>query len=238
MNTVLTDQASAAIGCGRASGGTRVIRVLLADDHHVFREGLREILQDEGDIAVAGEASDAASTLALVRRTRAEVLLLDLSMPGRSGIELIRTIRDVAPELKILVLTMHEERHFASRAFMAGAQGYLTKYGAASELSAALKKVAAGGVYVGPWMADFVAQNLVAPLQAAPHQILTDREFDIFLRLAHGENATDIAEALCLSAKTVANYKAQIFRTMHFSSEAALVRYAMAHQLIGDNDVL
>jgi DNA-binding NarL/FixJ family response regulator len=211
--------------------------VLLADDHHVFREGLREILEGEGNVAVEGEASDAASTLALVRRTRADVLLLDLSMPGRGGIELIRTLRDAAPALKILVLTMHDERHFALRAFMAGAQGYLTKHGAASELSAALKKVAAGGVYVGPWMADFVAQNLAAPPQTAPHQQLTDREFDIFLRLARGENAADIAQALSLSAKTVANYKAQIFRTMRFTSEAALVRYAMSHQLIDDNDV-
>jgi DNA-binding NarL/FixJ family response regulator len=237
MSTVLPDQASAAIGCVRGGGGTDVIRVLLADDHHVFREGLREILEGEGNVAVEGEASDAASTLALVRRTRADVLLLDLSMPGRGGIELIRTLRDAAPALKILVLTMHDERHFALRAFMAGAQGYLTKHGAASELSAALKKVAAGGVYVGPWMADFVAQNLAAPPQTAPHQQLTDREFDIFLRLARGENAADIAQALSLSAKTVANYKAQIFRTMRFTSEAALVRYAMSHQLIDDNDV-
>lgn len=237
MSTVFPDQASAPIGCGRGGSGTHVIRVLLADDHHVFREGLREILQEDDDFAVAGEACDAASTLALVRSTRADVLLLDLSMPGRSGIELIRTLRDQAPKLKILVLTMHEERHFASRAFMAGAQGYLTKHGAASELSAALKKVAAGGVYVGPWMADFVARNLVAAPEAAPHQFLTDREFDIFLRLARGENAIDIAEALCLSAKTVANYKAQIFRTMHVPNEAALVRYAVAHQLIGDNDI-
>ncbi|MGN6319450.1 response regulator [Trinickia sp.] len=216
----------------------RAIRILLADDHPVFREGLRELLQGMEGATVEGEASDAASTMALIRRTRADVLLLDLSMPGRSGIELVKKIRDEAPELKVLVLTMHEERQFAMRAFMAGAHGYLTKRSAAPELAQALRKVSAGGSYVGPWMVDFVARNLTAPPESAPHQQLNDREFDIFMRLARGENPTEIGRAVSLSTKTVSNYKARIFHAMGISSEAALVRYALRHHLIDDNDVM
>lgn len=238
MSTVLTDQTRDAIGFSPNGHLPRAIRILLADDHPIFREGLRELLQGMEGATVEGEASDAASTMALIRRTRADVLLLDLSMPGRSGIELIKKIRDEAPELKVLVLTVHEERQFAMRAFMAGAHGYLTKRSAAPELWGALRKVSAGGSYVGPWMADFVARNLTAPPEAVPHHSLNDREFDIFMRLARGENATNIGRALSLSAKTVSNYKARIYQTMRFSSDAALVRYAMRHQLIDDNDVI
>lgn len=213
-------------------------RILLADDHPVFREGLREVLESLPEMRVVGEASDGASTLELIRGTQADVLLLDLSMPGRSGIELVRKIRDEAPTLKILVLTMHEERHYALRAFLAGAHGYLTKHAAAAELSSAVAKVSAGGTYVGAWMAEYIAQNLVAPPETAPHQQLSDREFDILMRLARGHNAAEIGRALSLSTKTVGNYKARICQTMHFANDAALVRYAMHHQLIDDHDIV
>lgn len=214
------------------------MRILLADDHPVFREGLREVLDEMPGIHIEGEASDGASTLALVRRIQADLLLLDLSMPGRSGIELIRAIREAAPQLRVLVLTMHEERHYALRAFLAGAHGYLTKHAAAPELSGAMRKVAAGGTYVGPWMADYVARNLAAAPEVAPHQQLSDREFDIFMRLARGATACEIGRALSLSAKTVSNYKARICHTMRFSNDAALVRYAVHHQLIDDHDIV
>lgn len=238
MSTALHHPRRTAIDRSLEGLRTCVTRVLLADDHPVFREGLRDVLQGMPDIRIEGEAWDAASALALVRRTPADVLLLDLSMPGRSGIELIRNIRDEAPSLKILVLTMYEERHYALRAFMAGAHGYLTKHAAMPEVSSALRKILAGGIYVGPWMADYVAQNLVAPPETAPHQQLNDREFDIFMRLARGDNAGDIGRALSLSAKTVSNYKTRIFDVMRFSNGAALVRYAMHNQLIDDHDIV
>jgi DNA-binding NarL/FixJ family response regulator len=238
MSTVLHDPRSAAIDRSLEGRRTRATRVLLADDHPVFREGLREVLEGMPDIEIGGEASDAASAMELVRRTPADILLLDLSMPGRSGIELIRKIRDEAPSLKVLVLTMYEERHYALRAFMAGAHGYLTKHAAMPEVANALHKVSAGGVYVGAWMADYVAQNLAAPPATAPHQQLNDREFDIFMRLARGDNAGEIGRALSLSTKTVGNYKARIFDVMRFSNDAALVRYAMRHQLIDDHDIV
>lgn len=238
MSTALNDPRSATAGRGHEGRRTCLTRVLLADDHPVFREGLRDALEYLTDIRIEGEAADAASTMELVRRIQADVLLLDLSMPGRSGIELIRKIRDEAPALKVLVLTMYEERHYALRAFMAGAHGYLTKHAAIPELSSALRKISTGGTYIGAWMADYVAQNLAAPPATAPHQRLNDREFDIFMRLARGDNANDIGRALSLSTKTVGNYKSRIFDIMRFSNDAALVRYAMRNQLIDDHDIV
>lgn len=237
MTTALSDLARAEIDRGLLGQRTCTTRILLADDHAVFREGLREVLDEMPGVRIEGEASDAASTLALVRRTRADLVLLDLSMPGRSGMELIRAIREEAPQLRVLVLTMHEERHYALRAFLAGAHGYLTKHAAAPELSYAMRKVAAGGTYVGPWMADYVARNLAAAPEVAPHQQLSDREFDIFMRLARGDKAGEIGRALSLSAKTVSNYKVRICHTMAFPNDAALVRYAVRHQLIDDHDI-
>lgn len=240
MSTALHDPRNAATDRGVDLEGRRTCatRILLADDHSVFREGLREVLEGMPNIRIEGEASDAASTMELVRRTKADLLLLDLSMPGRSGIELIRKIREDAPSLKVLVLTMYEERHYALRAFMAGAHGYLTKHTGMSELTVALSKISVGGLYVGAWMADYVAQNLATRAETAAHQQLNDREFDIFMRLARGEDATDIGRALSLSTKTVGNYKARIFQLMRFPTDAALVRYAMRNQLIDDHDIV
>ncbi len=238
MSTALQYSKNAATDRSRDGHRPHATRVLLADDHPVFREGLREVLESMPDVRIDGEASDAASTLELVRRTPADILLLDLSMPGRSGIELIRKTRDEVPSLKVLVLTMYEERHYALRAFMAGAHGYLTKHAATPDVSNALRKISTGGLYVGTWMADYVAQNLAAPPATAPHQQLNDREFDIFMRLARGDNANEIGRALSLSAKTVGNYKARIFDIMRFSNDAALVRYAMRNQLIDDHDIV
>ncbi|SAL36779.1 two component LuxR family transcriptional regulator [Caballeronia choica] len=217
-------------------------RVLIADDHALVRDGLRHILTNASGFEVAGEASDGAGTLALVRSTAAHVLVLDLSMPGRNGIELIRQIRDEKPALRILVLTMHAEQQYATRAFKAGAAGYLTKESASAELVAAVTKVAAGGVYVSLAMAERLAQSLAQsvnePSDALPHQRLSDRELDVFQRICAGETITEIGEALCLSAKTVSTYKARILEKMQMPHEAALVRYAVRHKLFDDRNEL
>jgi DNA-binding NarL/FixJ family response regulator len=152
-------------------------RVLIADDHAMVRDGLRQILANARDFEVAGEANDSASTLALVRSTPAQVLVLDLSMPGRSGIDLLKQIKEEMPALRILVLTMHAEQQYAARAFKGGASGYLTKESASTELLAAITKVAAGGAYVSVAMAERFAQSLAEPADALPHQRLSDREF-------------------------------------------------------------
>ncbi|WP_213303235.1 response regulator [Paraburkholderia sacchari] len=211
-------------------------QVLIADDHALVRDGLRHILQNASGFDVVGEARDGVSTIALVRSTPAHVLLLDLSMPGRNGVELIKQIKEEKPELRILVLTMHAVQQYAVRAFRAGASGYLTKESAGAELVSAVTKVAAGGVYVSLAMAEQFAQSLNEPADALPHQRLSDREFDVFRRLAAGETITEIAQALCVSAKTVSTYKTRILEKMRVPHEAALVRYAMRHKLFEDND--
>ncbi|MDE2203879.1 MAG: response regulator transcription factor [Burkholderiaceae bacterium] len=208
-----------------------MIKVLIADDHAVFREGLRRILSDADDIDVVGEATDGASTVNLARRIAADVLVLDLSMPGRSGIDLIAQVRREAPPLKILILTMHAEDQYALRAFRAGAVGYLTKEGAVMELEQAIRKAAAGGTYMTQAVAELLIQNLGDPSEQLLHQRLSDREFDVFLRLSRGDSLAQIAHDLCISRKTVSTYKARILERMNLPNDAALVRYALSHGL-------
>jgi len=213
-----------------------MIRVLIADDHALVRDGLRHILQNAKGFEVVGEASDGVSTIALVRSHQAEVLVLDLSMPGRNGVELIKQIKDELPALRILVLTMHAEQQYAVRAFKAGASGYLTKESASAELVSAVGKVASGGVYVSLAMAERFAQSLNEPADTLPHQRLSDRELDVFRRIAAGQTLTEIAAELYVSSKTVSTYKTRILEKMQMPHEAALVRYAMRHKLLGEDD--
>jgi DNA-binding NarL/FixJ family response regulator len=211
-----------------------MIKVLIADDHALVRDGLRHILQDADGFEVVGEARDGATTIALVRSTAADVLVLDLSMPGRNGVELIQQIRNEQSALRILVLTMHAEQQYAVRAFKAGASGYLTKESASAELVSAVTKVAAGGVYVSLAMAERFAQGLNEPLETLPHQRLSDREFDVFRRITTGQTISEIARELCVSAKTVSTYKTRILEKMQMPHEAALVRYSIQHKLFGE----
>lgn len=211
-------------------------KVLIADDHAMVREGLRHILTSASGFEVVGEARDGPSTIALVRSTPAQVLVLDLSMPGRNGVELIKQIKEERPFLRILVLTMHAEQQYAVRAFRAGASGYLTKESASTELVGAVSKVATGGVYVSLAMAERFAQSLNEPTDTLPHHRLSDREFDVFRRIATGQSLTEIAQELCVSAKTVSTYKTRILEKMQMPHEAALVRYALRYKLIDDPD--
>lgn len=211
-----------------------MISVLIADDHTLVRDGLRHILEKASGFEVAGEASDGISTIAMIRSTEAHVLVLDLSMPGRNGVELIKQIKDEKPALRTLVLTMHAERQYAVRAFKAGASGYLTKESASAELLSAVTKVAAGGVYVSLTLAEQFANSLAEPVDAMPHQRLSDREFEVFRRIVAGQTITEIAEQLCVSAKTVSTYKARILDKMQLPHDAALVRYAVRHKLFDE----
>jgi DNA-binding NarL/FixJ family response regulator len=213
-----------------------MIRVLIADDHTLVRDGLRHILQSASGFEVAGEANDGPSTVALVRSVPAQVIVLDLSMPGRTGVELIKQIKTEVPALRILVLTMHAEHQYAVRAFKAGAAGYLTKESASAELVAAVTKVAAGGVYVSLSMAESLAQSLTEPADTLPHQRLSDRELDVFRRLSAGQTLSEIAEALCVSAKTISTYKTRILEKMQMPHDVALIRYAVRHKLFDDNE--
>jgi DNA-binding NarL/FixJ family response regulator len=213
-----------------------MIKVLIADDHVLVREGLRRTLQREGLFEVAGEAHDGAATIALVRSTDADVLVLDLSMPGRNGVDLIKQIRDEKPALRILVLTIHAEEQYAVRAFKAGASGYVTKESVSAELVSAVTKVAAGRVYVSLSMAERFALSLNEPADMLPHERLSDRELDVFGRLAGGKTISEIAQELCLSVKTVSTYKARILSKMEMAHEVALLRYAIRHKLFNGGD--
>lgn len=208
-----------------------MIKVILADDHAVMRDGLRHILETAGGFEIVGEASDGTAALALAERDAADVLLLDLSMPAPTGIELIRLIKTHAPALRMLVLTMHAESQYAARAFKAGATGYLTKDSATSELVEAVDKVASGGVYVSPSVAESLARDLHAPAGTLPHERLSAREFDVMRRIVAGQTVMLIASELGLSAKTVSTYKTRIFEKMNLPHEAALIRYAARHDL-------
>ena len=208
------------------------IRVFIADDHAIVREGLRRILAADPAFEVAGEGKDGHEVLAAVRAGGFDVLLLDLSMPGRSGIELVKQVKSESPALKVLVLSMHAEDQYAVRAIRAGASGYLTKDSATTQLVAAIRKAAGGGLYITPAVAEQLALRLQAPDEELPHKRLSDREHQVFLRLVAGDSVTAIAERLHLSVKTVSTHKTHLLEKMGMGSVAELVRYAIAHGLV------
>jgi DNA-binding NarL/FixJ family response regulator len=207
-----------------------VIRVLLADDHGLVREGLRGILAKGEDIEVAAEAANGDEVLALVRKQEFDLALLDLSMPGLSGIALIKRLKVEKPKLRILVLSMHGEAQYAARALKAGASGYLTKDSAAAQLLGAIRKIAAGGVQIS----EAAAAELIgasATGDSPPHQALSDREYEVLRQIVAGRTITDIAEALRISVKTVSTHKARILQKLNLAGTAELVRYAIEQGL-------
>ncbi|OZI31199.1 DNA-binding response regulator [Bordetella genomosp. 10] len=209
-------------------------RILLADDHTLVREGLKQILGMADGLSVKGEAANGAEALALLRQGEWDVLLLDLSMPGRSGVELIRQIRDEFPRLPILVLTMHGEQQYAVRALKAGASGYLTKESAAAELVAAVRKVASGGVYLNMDIAEKIARDFQPEATELPHEQLSDREYSVFRHLAMGRTIGEIAALLCISGKTISTYKTRIQQKMRINNQAELIHYAIKHRLLDE----
>jgi len=209
-----------------------MIRVLLADDHAVVRAGLREILTDAGDITVAGEATNGQEVMVQIRGQDFDVAVLDMSMPGRSGIDLIKQVKSEKPKLRILILSMHSEQQYAVRALKAGASGYLTKESAADELVAAIRRIAAGGAYVTPETAERLALDANRASDAPPHTLLSDREFQVFQLIAKGSAVGEIAKQLSLSVKTVSTHKTRIMEKMGLANQAELIRYALEHKLL------
>ena len=208
-----------------------MIRVLVADDHAIVREGLKQILAKSGDLQVAGEAANGNDVLRMVREQPWDVLVTDMSMPGRNGIELIKLVKAARPKLPVLVLSIYGEEQFAVRAIRAGASGYLNKESASEQLVAAIRKIAGGGVHVSPAMAEVLFQNVRGGGQQLPHELLSDREFQVLRLIAEGHALNAIAQLLNLSPKTVSTHKARIFDKMHLTSQAALIRYAIEHKL-------
>ena len=204
-----------------------MIRVLLADDHSIVRDGLKRILAATTDIEVAGEAASGDQALALVKRGAYDVAMLDMSMPGLSGLDLIKRVKIEKPKLPILVLSMHAEAQYAARVLKAGASGYLNKDSASEQVIGAIRKVATGGVHIP----EAAAAGLLGASKA-PHDALSDREFEVLRLLVDGLGPTDIGERLHLSVKTVSTHKTRILEKLNLGSTAELVRYALEHKLI------
>jgi DNA-binding NarL/FixJ family response regulator len=209
-----------------------MIRIVVADDHTIVREGLKQLLAVTGDLDVVGEAQNGNEVMQRVRAFDFDLLLLDMSMPGKSGIELIKQVHAEKPKLRILVLTMHEEHQYAVRAIRAGASGYLTKEGASSQLVTAIRKVAGGGAYISAEVAEQLALNAMPGAQGPLHASLSDREFQVFRMIAEGKSVSDIAESLNLSLKTVSTHKANILNKMNMDTAGEVIRYAIAHRLV------
>ena len=209
-----------------------MIRVLLADDHAIIRDGVKQILADTDDLIVAGEAANGAALLKLVAEQQWDALVLDISMPGKNGLELVKLIRQDKPRLPILIFSMHQEEQYALRALHAGASGYLTKESDGEVLIAAIRKVAGGGVHVSEKVAEMLARERMPTISDLPYARLSDREFQIFEKIIAGARLTDIAAELNLSIKTVSTHKSRILQKMNMASDTELVRYAIGKGLL------
>ena len=208
------------------------MRVLIADDHAVFRRGLRETLAEFFFKVTFGEAKTAQETVELVRRHAWDVVILDISMPGKSGLDVLDELRRLRPRLPILLLSMHPEEQFARRALKTGAAGYLTKESVPEELKEAVRKVVAGGRYVSATLAEKLAVDLREGADTPLHELLSDREFQVLRMIASGKSVKDIAEELSLSVKTVSTYRARILEKSGMKTNAELIRYALQSQLV------
>ncbi|MBK7648627.1 MAG: response regulator transcription factor [Betaproteobacteria bacterium] len=206
-------------------------QVLLADDHAIIRDGLKQILSDTDDLVVSGEAANGNELMHLVRERNWGVLVLDISMPGRSGLDLIRMVKDEKPTLPILILSMHHEEQYAVRAIHAGASGYLTKESDSEILVAAIRRVAAGGVYISEKVAELMVRGIRPIVETLPHDLLSDREYQVFNMLVKGTGLTEIGLELSLSVKTISTHKTHILQKMNLANTGELIRYAITHGL-------
>ena len=209
-----------------------MIGVLIADDHAILRRGLKEILEDDLQDAIYGEAGNAQQVLAEVQRYEWDLVILDITMPGRSGLDVLRDLKQLRPDLPVLVLSMHPEDQYAKRVLKAGAAGYMNKETAPKELVKAVGKVLSGGRYVSAALAEKLASDLSADTERLSHERLSDREFEVLRMIASGKTISQIAEELHLGVTTVSTHRARILEKMGMANNAELMRYAMRNGLI------
>jgi two-component system, NarL family, invasion response regulator UvrY len=209
-----------------------MIRVLIGDDHAVVRRGLRQILEETADILPVGEACSGAEVMSKVRQEKFDVVLLDIALPDRSGLEVLEQLQAVAPNLAVLILTIHPEHQYALRAIKAGACGYLTKDRAPEELIIAIRRVADGGQYLTPQLEDALVNALRRNRKESPHGALSDREFEVLVMLASGAAVGEIARRLALSPKTISTFRQRIMHKLSLKTTGDLVRYAIENQLV------
>lgn len=209
-----------------------MIKVLIADDHVMFREGIRQILKDDPRIQLVAEASTAREMLDQARLHIPDVVLLDISMPGRGGLEGLEDLKRWNPRVRVIMLTAHPEDHYAVRCLKSGADGYLTKDNAAADLLDAILRVSRGRMYVTPLLAETLAATLVGGGEEKPHERLSDRELQVLERLGAGKTITEIGQELCLSVKTVSTYRSRLLEKMGLRTNADLIRYVLTEKLI------
>lgn len=208
------------------------IHVLIADDHAIVRQGLRQILSETEDLVVAGEADDGVDAMRLARQQPWDVVLLDVSMPNRNGIDTLKMLKKEFPRLPVLILSMHPEEQYAVRALKSGASGYLTKQSAPELLVTAIRQVASGNKYVSPSLAMKLAEVITEKNDRPPHESLSDREYQILCLIAAGRPLTQIAEELNISVKTVSEYRKRMLEKMRLESNAELIHYGLKHGLV------
>ncbi len=209
-----------------------MIKVVIADDHAIVRKGMRLIADDSPTIEITGEASEYSELMRLLRGAACDVLLLDIGMPGKNGIEILKIVKETYPKMQVLILSMYPEDQYALRALKAGASGYLTKDHAPERLLEAIHTVARGKRYITPSLAETLATHLVDESDAPPHESLSDREYQTMCLIASGKQLSQIAELLSLSPKTVSVYRARILEKMHMKNNAEVTHYALKHKLV------
>ena len=209
-----------------------MIRILVADDHRIVREGLKQILAENPDMTVTDEASNGQEVLTKIRKTECDVVLLDISMPGRSGLDILKQLKTERPRLSVLVLSMYSEEQYAMRALRAGAAGYMTKESAPDELIDAIRKVSTGRKYISPSVAEKMAFSLADDDERPPHENLSDREYQVMCMIASGKTIKAIADELSLSVKTVSTYRTRILEKMKMKNNAELTHYSIQNRLV------
>jgi two-component system invasion response regulator UvrY len=209
-----------------------MIKILVADDHAIVREGLKQIISETPDMVVAAEASSTQEVLNKVWEDNYDVVLLDISMPGRGGLDVLKELKDEKPKLPVLILSIYPEEQYAMRALKAGASGYLTKESAPDELIAAIKKISQGRKYVSASLAEKLAFEMEIGTEKPPHEMLSDREYQVMCMIAEGKTIKEIAGELSLSVKTISTYRSRILEKMRMKNNAELTHYAIKNHLV------
>lgn len=210
----------------------KIIRIVIADDHSFLREGIKKTIQDEMDMKIVGEASNAFEALVMIKELEPDIAIVDISMPGKSGLDVLKDLKAMKKKFRILILSMHPEDRFAIRALKAGASGYLTKESAPDELVKAIRTLLTGRKYVSKALADKLVDILSDTSDKLPYEQLSDREYEVFIKIASGMKAVDIAAELSISVHTVNTYRARILEKMNMNSNVELSQYAMHNNLI------
>jgi two-component system invasion response regulator UvrY len=209
-----------------------MIRILIADDHFIVRQGLKQVISDTPDLQIENEACDGQEVLSYIRKNDYDIVILDISMPGRNGIEVLKEIKTIKPNIEVLILSMHPEEQFAIRALRAGAAGYLTKKSISQEIVSAIRTISSGRKYVSPSVAQTLAFEIEEDTQKAPHETLSDREYQVMCLIASGKAVSEIADELALSVQSISTYRSRLLEKMKLRNNAEITHYAIKNGLV------